>query len=305
MTRRTSYQLSILFNAVIFVLEAFVLTNKFLCYIPYSTTVAGLTPYKVTELYQFDVVANICIALACFFMMVREIRYLRNKRDYRRVNDFFVIFKLSAIILGMITFFMAMIYYPMFEWKNRDLTVLLYDIHYTLWAYIVLPWLALASFVFFDRDPRTKIVKFLYVWILPAIYVGAIMLLTYYRIIKSPHSILDLRIVFRTRGNLYVFIYVMVGVFVGSYILGFLLLLLRNYFAKQTELAGIEKINDGVGAIDAELVDKTTKKEVKDAKKKAKELKASEKQSKKDSKNNKSGKNNKNSKKAKAKTIAA
>lgn len=291
MTRRTSYQLSILFNALIFVIEAFLLTNRFFAYIPYSdvafaSSIDNFSRMNYHDLYRFDVVTNIMIALSSLFMLLREIKYLRNKRDYRRVKDFFVIFKLSSIILGMITFFMAYCFFIPFVWKDGvNVADKLFEFHYAIWAYTVMPWFTLITFVLFDRDPKTFLVKFLYVWLLPAIYVGAIIALSYFGYIKSPYAILDLKgTILKSKGNTNLFIYTMVAIFGGSYVLGVLILLLRNHFAKETELAGVEKINDGVGVIDKELVDTMTPKARKEYKKQKKAEKKALKATKKEEK---------------------
>ena len=257
MTRKRAYQLSLLFNSFIFIMELFVISNRFLGFIPYTDETYTILQYQ--DLYMHaDIYANILLGISCLCMAVREIYYLMNMRDYRRCIDFFIIFKLCAVVLSMIVFLAAYGYFLPFVYKS-DYVVHLFDFHYTLWAISILPLFGLVSFIFFDRDPKVKLVKFLYIWIPIVVYFGIVILLVFTKVITAPYEFFDTsKLKSETDSNLGIFIGSIAVITAGSYGLGVLILLARNVFARRTELADEDRVNAKTGGIPQELLDHTT-----------------------------------------------
>ncbi|MDY5650200.1 MAG: hypothetical protein SPK64_04090 [Candidatus Enterosoma sp.] len=273
MTRRRSYQLSLFFNSLIFVLECFVICNRFLGFIPYSDTLFSL--YDYTAFYNLDVVANVLLALSSFAMMIREIKYLNTRKDCFRKNTFLTIFKLSSIVMSLISFgLLACYYYPVI--KNENIVDFLFDFHYNLWAFLVLPWLSLVSFIFFDRDKKTKF-RFSFFVILPIIaYLAVFVVLDYIDILAAPFSIISMKDL-QKDSNMMEFLISVIGSVIGGYLLGSLVLLYRNHLCQVTYNYEIDIVNLGVDNFDYEVIDHTIRKDLKKGRsKKSKEAEKEE-----------------------------
>lgn len=276
MNRRTAYRTSLFFNTIIFVIEAFTLSNRMIGYLPYSSDY--FNAFNYTDLYmKFDITANIFLAFASLIMMAADIKYLRNMKNYRRATNFAIIMKLCSVILSLIVLVTVYGYYYPIVWEmsTTELISNALEFHYSLWAYTVLPVLALISFVFFDIDPKVKFVKSLYVFIPVLGYFGTIFGLSYFGIIQCPYKLLDPRNIFSSiedypdkdfMGSIITYC----AIVFGSYLLAALIFLLRNHHAKKCEKIGEEYIADGVGDIPSDLLDKTSRKEYRASKKQAK-----------------------------------